>query len=164
MLRSIDDPWFGEEIFLGLNFWTEEEFAKHAKISIDQVHELIEAGLPVLGLADGTVRISEAAADKWAKQRMTSEASKHVSVREVGVDGRDPIERIEKLLEELVKSLKEEKSPYLTTKEAASYLKSTVQTVYDWVKRGKLHPVPGRSGMFTREALDRFALTRRRRK
>ena len=70
MLRSIDDPWFGEEIFLGLNFWTEEEFAKHAKISIDQVHELIEAGLPVLGLADRTVRISEAAADKWAKQRM----------------------------------------------------------------------------------------------
>ncbi len=53
-------------------------------------------------------------------------------------------------------------SPYLTTQEAADYLKAKVQSVYDWVKRGKLHPAPGRRGLFTREALDRFAQTRRR--
>lgn len=53
-------------------------------------------------------------------------------------------------------------SPYLTTTEAADYLRTTVQTVYWWVKVGKLHPVPGCRGKFTRDALDRFAKTRRR--
>jgi hypothetical protein len=55
-------------------------------------------------------------------------------------------------------------SPYLTVVEAA-YLRTTVQTVYDRVKRGTLHPVPGSRGrlLFTKEALDRFLLTRRRR-
>lgn len=56
-------------------------------------------------------------------------------------------------------------SPYLTVVESAAYLRTTVQTVYDRVKRGTLHPVPGSRGklLFTRDALDRFLLTRRRR-
>ena len=56
-------------------------------------------------------------------------------------------------------------SPYLTVGEAAAYLRTTVQTVYDRVKRGTLHPVPGSRGklLFTKDALDRFLLTRRRR-
>lgn len=33
-------------------------------------------------------------------------------------------------------------SPYLMVGEAAAYLRTTVQTVYDRVKRGTLHPVP----------------------
>jgi excisionase family DNA binding protein len=53
-------------------------------------------------------------------------------------------------------------SPYLTTEQAAEYLKASVQSIYDWTKRGKLNPVPGRRGLFTRDALDRFAQTRRR--
>lgn len=56
-------------------------------------------------------------------------------------------------------------SPYLTVGESAVYLRTTVQTVYDRVKRGTLHPVPGSRGrlLFTKDALDRFLLTRRRR-
>jgi excisionase family DNA binding protein len=46
-------------------------------------------------------------------------------------------------------------SPYLTTPEAAAYLRTTVQGIYALVKRGRLKPMPG-SGklLFTREALD----------
>jgi hypothetical protein len=68
--RSIDAPWLGEAVLLGLHFWTVEDFAGHAKITVEQVQEWIEAGLPALQLADGSVRISEAAADEWAKQHV----------------------------------------------------------------------------------------------
>jgi hypothetical protein len=55
-------------------------------------------------------------------------------------------------------------SPYLTCIEASLYLRTTVQGVYSLVKRGRLHPMPGRPGrpLFTREALDRYLSTRRR--
>ena len=55
-------------------------------------------------------------------------------------------------------------SPYLTCVEAAVYLRTTCQGVYSLVKRGRLHPMPGRPGrlLFTREALDRYLFTRRR--
>jgi len=96
--------------------------------------------------------------------RIIADSDKKVQRVEDILDGKDPIEGIENRLEELVKSLNKEKSPYLTTGEAALYLKASVQSVYDWVKRGKLHPVPGRRRVFTKEALDRFYLTRRRRK
>ena len=85
------------------------------------------------------------------------------------LDVRVPLERIEQRLAELLTASADRKassieSPYLTTEEAAEYLRSTVKTIYDRVKRGKLHPVPGCRGLFTKDALDRFALTRRRRK
>jgi excisionase family DNA binding protein len=52
-------------------------------------------------------------------------------------------------------------SPYLTCPEAAAYLRSTVATIYDRVKRGRLHPVPGsRKLLFTLAELDRFLRTR----
>jgi excisionase family DNA binding protein len=56
-------------------------------------------------------------------------------------------------------------SPYLLAGEAATYLRTTVQTIYDWVKDGKLRPEPGITGrlLFARESLDRFARTPRRR-
>ena len=46
-------------------------------------------------------------------------------------------------------------SPYLTAREAAAYLRTTVQGIYALVKRGRLKPMPG-SGklLFTRAALD----------
>jgi excisionase family DNA binding protein len=48
-------------------------------------------------------------------------------------------------------------SPYLTAKEAAAYIRSTIQGVYALVKRGRLKPMPG-SGklLFTREACDKY--------
>jgi excisionase family DNA binding protein len=56
-------------------------------------------------------------------------------------------------------------TPYLAIKEAASYLRTTVQGIYSLVKRGKLHPMPGRRTLrFTREALDKCMTTRRRRR
>ena len=56
-------------------------------------------------------------------------------------------------------------SPYLTASEAAVYLRTTVQGIYSLVKRGRVHPMPGRPGrlLFTREALDRYLGTRHRR-
>ena len=55
-------------------------------------------------------------------------------------------------------------SPYLTCEEAAGYLRTTRQGIYALVKRGRLKAMPG-SGklLFTREALDRYLNTRRRR-
>jgi excisionase family DNA binding protein len=55
-------------------------------------------------------------------------------------------------------------SPYLTAAEAAAYIRSTRQGIYSLVKRGRLHPMPGRPGrlLFTREGLDRYLTTRRR--
>lgn len=55
-------------------------------------------------------------------------------------------------------------SPYLTASEAAVYLRTTLNGIYSLVKRGRLHPMPGRPGrlLFTREALDRYLTTRRR--
>jgi excisionase family DNA binding protein len=49
-------------------------------------------------------------------------------------------------------------SPYLTTTEAAAYIRSTVQGIYALVKRGRVRPMPGRPGrlLFTREALDKY--------
>jgi excisionase family DNA binding protein len=56
-------------------------------------------------------------------------------------------------------------SPYLTIQEGADYLRTTVQGIYSLVKRGRLHPMPGRGKLlFTREALDRCMTTRRRRR
>jgi excisionase family DNA binding protein len=55
-------------------------------------------------------------------------------------------------------------SPYLTAPEAAAYLRTTVQGIYSLVKRGRVHPMPGRPGrlLFTRPALDRYLSGRRR--
>jgi excisionase family DNA binding protein len=55
-------------------------------------------------------------------------------------------------------------SPYMTCPEAAAYLRTTVQGIYSLVKRGRVHPMPGRPGrlLVTREALDRYLSTRRR--
>jgi excisionase family DNA binding protein len=54
-------------------------------------------------------------------------------------------------------------SPYLTVPEAAQYLRTTPQGIYSLVKRGRLHPMPGRPGrlLFTRESLDRYLTIRR---
>lgn len=54
-------------------------------------------------------------------------------------------------------------SPYYTAAEAAEYLRTTVQGIYSLVKRGKIHPMPGRPGrlLFTRESLDRYLTSRR---
>ena len=56
-------------------------------------------------------------------------------------------------------------SPYLTCAEAALYLRTTVQGIYAFVKRGRLKPMPGRPGrlLFTREALDACLQRRPRR-
>ena len=67
MVRSLDAPWFGEAILLGMQVWTEEELALHAKVSVEQVRMWIRAGMPSLPTIDGSVRISEAAFDEWAK-------------------------------------------------------------------------------------------------
>ena len=40
-------------------------------------------------------------------------------------------------------------SPYLTTTEAAAYLRTTVQGIYSLVKRGRVRPMPGRRGRLT---------------
>jgi len=55
-------------------------------------------------------------------------------------------------------------SPYLTSTEAADYLRTTKQGIYALVKRGRIRPMPGRPGrlLFTRDALDRYLNTRRR--
>jgi len=55
-------------------------------------------------------------------------------------------------------------SPYLTTAEAAAYLRTTVQGIYSLVKRGRVHPMPGRRGrlLFIREALERSLTNRLR--
>ena len=37
-------------------------------------------------------------------------------------------------------------SPYLTSAEAAGYLRTTIQGVYSLVKRRKIKPMPGRPG------------------
>lgn len=56
-------------------------------------------------------------------------------------------------------------SPYLTAEEGAAYLRTTVNGIYSLVKRGKLHPMPGRRTLlFTRESLDKCVTTRRRRR
>lgn len=52
-------------------------------------------------------------------------------------------------------------SPYLTSREAAVYLRRTAKyghkTVERWVREGKIHPLYiGRLPVFTREILDRF--------
>jgi excisionase family DNA binding protein len=55
-------------------------------------------------------------------------------------------------------------SPYLTAAEAASYLRTTIQGIYSLVKRGRIHPMPGRPGrlLFTQESLDRYLAMRRK--
>lgn len=73
----------------------------------------------------------------------------------------------EGLLEELTMNTTESTpnviSPYLTAKEAALYLRTTIQGIYSLVKRERIRPMPG-SGklLFTRDALDRYLTTRRR--
>lgn len=54
------------------------------------------------------------------------------------------------------------KSPYLVAKEAAAYLRTTIQGIYSLVKRGRLKPMPGRPGrlLFTREALENYLNSR----
>lgn len=53
-------------------------------------------------------------------------------------------------------------SPYFTAKEAAAYIRTTVQGIYSLVKRGRLTPLPGRHSLtFTREQLDKCVRCRR---
>jgi excisionase family DNA binding protein len=56
-------------------------------------------------------------------------------------------------------------SPYLTAREAAEYLRTTVQGIYSLVKRGRLRPMPGRPGrlLFRRETLDDYLTGKPRR-
>jgi hypothetical protein len=56
-------------------------------------------------------------------------------------------------------------SPYLTALEAAQYLRrSSVQSIYALVKRGRLMPMPGFGRLlFTREALDACLQRKRKR-
>ena len=56
-------------------------------------------------------------------------------------------------------------SPYLTTPEAAAYLRTTANGIYSLVKRRRLRPMPGRPGrlLFTKETLDNFLNSRFRR-
>ena len=54
-------------------------------------------------------------------------------------------------------------SPYLVAKEAAAYIRSTIQGVYALVKRGRIKPMPGsRKLLFTREALDDYLKRKKR--
>lgn len=68
MLRSLDDPWLGEEpTYLGMAVWTEEQLAEHAKVSVEQARVWITQGnLPTLPTPDGSVRIAEADFKDWA--------------------------------------------------------------------------------------------------
>lgn len=70
ILRSVDDLWFGEEaLYLGMKVFTEEELAQHAKVPVAQVGTWIsQHRLPTLPTSNGTVRISEAVFDEWAKR------------------------------------------------------------------------------------------------
>lgn len=53
-------------------------------------------------------------------------------------------------------------SPYLTAREAAAYLRTTVQGIYSLVKRGRVRSMPGSAKLlFTREALDACLQKRR---
>lgn len=69
MLRSLDDPWLGEEpSYLGMAVWTEEQTAEHANVSVDQARLWItQYGLTTLPTPDGSVRIAEAVFEDWAK-------------------------------------------------------------------------------------------------
>jgi hypothetical protein len=68
MLRSVDDPWLGEEpSYLGMAVWTEEQLAEYAKVSVEQARIWItHYGLPTLPTPDGSVRIAEADFEEWA--------------------------------------------------------------------------------------------------
>jgi len=48
-------------------------------------------------------------------------------------------------------------SPYLTSEQAAEYLRTTVKGIYSLLERGKLKKLPGsRTVLFTREMLDAY--------
>ncbi len=48
-------------------------------------------------------------------------------------------------------------SPYLTSEQAAAYLRTTIKGVYSLLERGKLKKLPGsRTVLFTREMLDAY--------
>jgi excisionase family DNA binding protein len=48
-------------------------------------------------------------------------------------------------------------SPYLTSEQAAVYLRTTIKGVYSLLERGKLKKLPGsRTILFTREMLDAY--------
>jgi excisionase family DNA binding protein len=48
-------------------------------------------------------------------------------------------------------------SPYLTTEDAAKYLRTTIKGIYSLLERGKLRKLPGsRTVLFTREMLDAY--------
>jgi excisionase family DNA binding protein len=56
-------------------------------------------------------------------------------------------------------------SPYLLATEAAAYLRTTIQSIYSLVKRGRLKPMPGsRKLLFTRQALDEYLRNRKPRR
>ena len=61
-LRSVDDPWIGDEPFyLGMRVFTEAELAQYAKVSVEKVRKWIaEDYLPTLPTCSGSFRISEA--------------------------------------------------------------------------------------------------------
>lgn len=150
--RSIDDPWCGDELLIGLNFWTVEEFAAFAKVGVEQVQEWMAAGLPVLWLADGTVRISEAAADEWAKHlaRQSLTQPQPAVMANGGTQQRVQAGSVE--------------SPYLDAEQAAAYLGlPSVKALYGLRDRGKLKPLPGHRRLrFTKEQLDNYIHGRRR--
>ncbi len=144
--RSIDDPWYADEILIGLNFWTVEEFAAFAKVGVEQVRDWMAAGLPVLSLPDGSVRISEAAADEWAKHlaRQSLVPTQPLVESNVGTQKRPQAGGIE--------------SPYLDAEQAAAYLGlPSVKALYGLRDRGRLKPLPGHRRLrFTKQQLDNY--------
>ena len=73
MLRSVDDLWFGEEpLYLGMKVFSEEQLAQHGSVSVDEVRMWISKHrLKTLPTSNGSVRISEAVFEEWAKHLPT---------------------------------------------------------------------------------------------
>jgi excisionase family DNA binding protein len=111
-------PWGWKGV--GERVWTDEEFCKFFKITSEDLQAWTGQGLKFARSLDGSLRITESAADEFFRGKVIE-------------------------------------SPYLTSEEAAVYLRTTVKGIYSILERGKLKKLSGsRTVLFTRDMLDAY--------
>jgi len=149
--------------------WSPEEYCELFSLSREELDQQIQKGLRVMQAANGSMRITETAVDEFVRgmngngdgaflAAIAKSLEKIASGFDPSLDHRP--EQCNDVGERPAAPLFQPKrrSPYIDSKEAASYLGITVKSLYGQVERGHIKPLrgPKKTYRFTEKMLDEY--------
>lgn len=144
--------------------WTKEEFCEVFKIGGADLDAMIDKGLPVHQMGDGSIRITETQVDEFLDQQAGERGPSPtglslalapevlaVVAEAILIAADPPTQRAQSATSHT------RASPYWDVEQAAVYLNKTPKAIYGLIGRGRLRKMPGsRVCYFTRDMLDEF--------